>query len=298
MIIQCICIIISIIIIIILCEEKQYEEHFISNIPIKTKYTNPQNSKVFKIIRLKCKFDGQNYYLAITDKSKINNDITKVVNCNNDIATIKDKILILVRESNIVDKNCYKNEMIKCFNSGSNFGVTECHELSTRPNYCDLNKVDSTDTEFIILRNDSNDLLSSNFIIVNKEQIALTIREIVDPMLSLPDNCIVCIAPLNSSQLEYQLINLDQIDSTNTYDKETFKIYFNVKNDKMDTNKGTSKRYLGIENNINPKYSFGSTYCDPKNPECVNNFKTISLYTEDSKNLLIFEAEIVDIKKY
>jgi hypothetical protein len=251
-------------------------------------YYTPKSLPETRVINLKCKIDGKDYYLAKVKKDKFNSNCPI---CN--LTKVKDSMLVLVNSNAVIKENCYAEELVKCYNTQN---ISDCptHAL----NQCDPKKISSNNTEFIL------DNITSGIIkdgVVTHPSFALKINdpENTGILLSLWEmkntkstpsatpsttqsaisqkNYIVClddvIGALDNKQKLY--LNTENLPK----DKIRFKIFF-----KLDEH----VKYLGVCN---------SKLCDNmvcNKPECDDDIKFLCLYDDiTNTNVINFEPELV-----
>jgi hypothetical protein len=248
-------------------------------------YYTPKSIPETRVINLKTKIEGKDYYLGKIKKDKFNS------NCPICSATkVKDSMLVLVDSNSVIKEHCFAEELVKCYNTQN---IVDCPTHAIKQ--CDPKKIGSSNIEFVL------DNVTSGAIkdgVVTLPSFALKFNDPKSPgvMLSLWEiekqnkpnetsdaaknakkNFIVClddiVGALDNKQKLY--LNTDNLPK----DKIRFKMFFKIDEE---------VKYLGVcTGELCP-----NIVCKEK--ECEDDYKFLCLYDDiNHKNVLNFEPELI-----
>lgn len=274
--------------------------------------TNP--GVEIKVIRLKCKINNINYYLA-----HINEEYNKCGVCNTELHPTKKYMPILIKEEHI-RKNC-NTQMLDCINKQHHKLISECkNEFNPNGNLCDYkfpNKIDEKYCDIIIKR-DLKNKTNYNFSFVKENDINFSkllgeIRLCLNSIVALSDGSEV---QKNKIQSKYYICtHHDDLSKKSNALKENivsqvkieekngkFIIYFDASENKKSRSGyfGSENYYIGIcnktikEQNICDEICKNNNSLSQEDKKACNAISYLCPYNDkNDPNIIKFEFEYV-----
>jgi hypothetical protein len=253
-------------------------------------YFTVKTASETKIISLKCKIDGKDYYVGNVDKKKFNESCPI---CST--TAIKDSMLVLVNSKMALKNNCYEEELVKCFNTQT---IADCQEHALKE--CDQKKIGFSNLEFVL-----DNIVEGTIVDGVKTQPSFILKlndpKLTGAMLSILEMKsstntteqtkklhLICLDKVIGTLDEKQKIYLDTTGLAK--DKIRFKIFFKIEG---------KNKYLGVCNgDLCPNIICKEPSCDNKETCCIDDYKFFCLYDEmTNTNVLNFEPELVRFVK-